>query len=36
MFDGMNFEQAMLHIACHDQYLKYKEGLVEEWFDIQQ
>lgn len=36
MFDNMDFEQAMLHIACHDQYLKYKEGLVEEWFDIQQ
>lgn len=36
MFESMNFEQAMLHIACYDQYLKYKEGLVDEWYNLRE
>lgn len=37
-FIGMSFEQAMLHVACYDKYLKYQEDPdcdTEDWFDVQ-
>ena len=33
-FTDMTFDQAMLHIAGYDIYLKYKDNCAEEWFDL--
>lgn len=33
-FTDMTFNQAMLHIAGYDIYLKYKDNCAEEWFDL--
>lgn len=33
-FTNMTFNQAMLHIAGYDIYLKYKDNCSEEWFNL--